>query len=505
MIRTKLDSGRSHTPARKRPLHPTRGHLTPGASQTQPPVTLATEPASRAAHRHERFPLVKTAVRVSLATVLAAVLACAALPTRADESGIRAALERPGVLLSGLQRCGQSSMTVSEGSQCLTGWSVNHLLLDTATRLATERGQSVFGEHFRVVSSLTYSPEGSGLAGGLDVVLPLQVASPALSGAAATEPSALFLQQGVTRWVDEHGSHRNDFRFGAVRRFSLSESGDTGASPGVVGVSAFVQQSREFQHTRLVGGADYAGNWGRASLNLFLPTTGWRPGRRGYEERALAGIELGVGLELTTTLSMSAAIGQWEDDDGLGGWSTNGRMSVGWRPHPWLSLGVAWNGLGTQSDARYRLAFSMPLGGTREPPRWTGLGLVGGGSSPSAVDPWRPVENVDAIQVARRQLSVESLVAGATVRFLQESAATGDRIGLEVRLPAATSRDLDLVVILGPGAGDNPAVAGVDYVDEPIAVRIGAGTSSAVVDVQLPLNAGLDETRSLSAAVTAAS
>ena len=163
-----------------------------------------------------------------------------------------------------------------------------------------------------------------------------------------------------------------------------------GASPGVVGVSAFVQQSREFQHTRLVGGADYAGNWGQASLNLFVPTTGWRPGRRGYVERALAGIELGVGLELTTTLSMSAAIGQWEDDDGLGGWSTNGRMAVGWRPHPWLSLGVAWNGLGTQSDAQvYRLAFSMPLGGTREPPRWTGLGLVGGGSSPSCR---RPVE-----------------------------------------------------------------------------------------------------------------
>ena len=461
----------------------------------------------RAVRRHERIPLAKTAVRVSLATVLAAVFACAALPTRADEPGVWAAFDRPDVsLLSGLQRCGQSSTTVSEGSQCLTGWSVNHLLLDTATRLATEQGEAVFGAHFRFVNSLTYSPEGSGLAGGVDVVLPLQVASPAPSGAAAPEPGALFLQQGVTRWVDEHGSHRNDFRLGAVRRFSLSESGENGASPGVLGVSAFVQQSREFRHTRLVGGADYAGSWGRASLNLFVPTTGWRPGRAGYEERALAGIELGVGLELTTTLSVSTAVGQWEDDDGLGGWSTNGRMAVGWRPHPWLNLGVAWNGLGTQNGAQvFLLAFSMPLGETREPPRWTGLGLAGGGSAPSAVDSWRPVENIDAIQVARRQLSVESLVAGAAVRFLQDSAATGDRIGLEVRLPAATSRDLDLVVILGPGTGDNPAVAGVDYVDEPIAVRIREGTSSAVVTVQLPLNAGLDETRSLSATVTVAS
>ena len=322
-------------------------------------------------------------------------------------------------------------------------------------------------------------------------------------GAAPSETGAFFLQQGVTRWVDVHGLDRNDFRFGAVRRFDLS---DEAAASGIVGVSAFVQQSREFHHTRLVAGSDYAGKWGRGSLNLFVPTTGWRTAKTGYEERALAGIELGLKLDLTTTLSMSTAIGQWEEEDGLGGWSTNGRMAVGWRPHPWLDIGVAWNGVGTLNDDKaIRVGFSMPLGETRRPPRWEGLGLVGGGPEPSAIDPWTPIENVGVIQVARRASENDQLVSGATVQFLQDSASTGDQIGIEVVLPDVTSSDLDLIVTLAPGTGDNPAVPGVDFVDEPIPVTILAGTSSAVVTVQLPLNAQLNEARSLLATVALAS
>ena len=276
--------------------------------------------------------------------------------------------------------------------------------------------------------------------------------------------------------------------------------------PGVLGLSAFVQQSREYQHTRVAAGADYGGKWGRGSLNVFVPTTGWRPGQMGYEERALAGAELGFKLDLTTTLSMSTAVGQWEDDDGLGGWSTKGRMAVGWRPHPWFNIGVAWNGLGTHGDTReLRLAFAMPLGGMRKPPQWEGMGVVGGGATPSSIDAWSPVENLGVIQVARRETVSEQPAPEATVRFLQESASTGDEIGVEVSLSAVTSHDLDLVVTLSPGTGDNPAAPGVDYIDEPIPVTIRAGTSSTVVTIQLPLNAALNEARSLRATVTVAS
>ena len=45
MVRAKLNSGcRYSTPVRERPLHPTRSQFTPEASQTQAPVTPATEP-----------------------------------------------------------------------------------------------------------------------------------------------------------------------------------------------------------------------------------------------------------------------------------------------------------------------------------------------------------------------------------------------------------------------------------------------------------------------------
>ena len=48
MVRTRLNIGcRYSTPVHERPLHPTRSHLTPEASQTQAPVTPATEPEQR--------------------------------------------------------------------------------------------------------------------------------------------------------------------------------------------------------------------------------------------------------------------------------------------------------------------------------------------------------------------------------------------------------------------------------------------------------------------------
>ena len=49
MVRARLNIGcRYSTPVRERPLHPTRGQFKPEASQTQAPVTPATEPGRRA-------------------------------------------------------------------------------------------------------------------------------------------------------------------------------------------------------------------------------------------------------------------------------------------------------------------------------------------------------------------------------------------------------------------------------------------------------------------------
>lgn len=437
--------------------------------------------------------------RVLRLAAIATVAAFGLQPASADVPGTWPGLERPvESVLSGLRDCGDAlGEGMPQGSNCLLGRSVDRFLLDALTRLADRQGQEAFGERFGVFSSMSYAPSGNGLAGGVDVVLPL-MSSP--SSGAGPESDAFFLQQGVTRWVDGRGTGRHDIRLGAVRRFDLA---DTGAQSGVLGISGFVQQSHEYRHTRLVAGGDYAGKWGRGSLNLFVPTTGWRPAHTGNEERALAGLELGLRFDLTSTLSMRTAVSRWEDDDGLGGWSTDGRMAVGWSPHPWLDFDVAWNGLGRAgSDHVFRFAFSMPLGERRRPPAWQGLGLVGG-NPPPAVDPWSPVDNIAAIRVASRRTATTR--PGASVRFLRDSAYSGDRIGLEVTLPAAARVDTDVVIALAPGPGGTPAIAGVDYVDEPIRVTIPAGRSSAVVTVQLPLNSGLDEARSLSATARLAS
>ena len=455
--------------------------------------------------------------RFSLAVVFTLVVVFGVLPVEAEEFSLWHASDRTGVSsLPGLPGCGSAlNNGLSEGAECLTGWSVNHLLIGAVTDYATKKGQEVFGKNFRIVNSLSYTPEGSGLAGGLDVIMPLPLTSSSFSGSAPSQFSAFFLQHGVTRWVDDFGSVRNDIRFGAVRRFDML---DFGAASGIFGVSAFVQQSLEFQHTRIVAGADYTGKWGQGSLNVFIPTTGWRADYIGYEERARAGIELGLKLDITTTLSMRTAIGQWEDDKGLDAWSTNGRIALDWRPHPWFNIDVGWNGLASHSDTpAIRLAFSMPLGKSDNYPRWEGLGFFGGSPKPSDIDPWSPVENIGVIQVARREevarrkevaqheIASQSLVSEAKVRFLQENANSGDQISIEVLLPAVTSRDMHLVLTLGPGSGDKPAVPGVDYVDEPIAVTIGAGTSSAIVTVLLPLNAESTESRSLSVTLSLAS
>ena len=48
--------------------------------------------------------------------------------------------------------------------------------------------------------------------------------------------------------------------------------------------------------------------------------------------------------------------------------------------------------------------------------------------------------------------------------------------------------DVRLVARLAPGSGDNPAVAGVDYVDQPYEITVPDGSASGRVEVQLLFN-----------------
>ena len=77
----------------------------------------------------------------------------------------------------------------------MAGWAVNHLLLDAAIRFANTQGQALFGEHFRIVNTMGFSPFEGRVSGGVDVVLPL--ASSTLSGTAQSGTGAFFLAQFV--------------------------------------------------------------------------------------------------------------------------------------------------------------------------------------------------------------------------------------------------------------------------------------------------------------------
>ena len=386
------------------------------------------------------------------------------------------------------------------GARCL-GDRLGGFLVDEAARLLTEQGQGVFGEHFRLVHRVSWSPLGQGLAGELDAVFPLAFRGGVQTGAGeALHGSAFFFQKGVTRWTDAHGFRRHDLRFGTAWRFTLPHF----AGADVVGATALVQENVERGHQRFVLGTDYAGRWGRASLQHYLPTTEWRAGRAGYEERAVGGTELSVRLDLTTTVSLDTAMGRWERDD-AGRSALDGRLGLGWKPHPYLRLD-ARTGIGSGADAgAFMLSLNVPFGGPRKRARWEGLGTFAlAGDDTTAADLWRPVENVGRIRTIERVARQDTDLDGVTVRFLQPSAATGGTVAVEVALSAPATADLRLSVRLAPGSGDSPAVAGVDYVDEPALVTIAQGATSGRATFQLLDNPALATDRTLSVTVTRA-
>ena len=154
--------------------------------------------------------------------------------------------------------------TISEGTRCLFERGLN-FALGRGTELADEYGKEAFGEYFQVVGSLRYSkgPLGAQLQGDLDVVVPL-VSSEPISGESALG-SALFFQQGITRWWDTYGSLRNDMRQGLVYRFPVSEKSDS----DILGISILHLFNAEQRHEVLVHGFDYAGKWGERLIPLL--------------------------------------------------------------------------------------------------------------------------------------------------------------------------------------------------------------------------------------------
>ena len=435
-----------------------------------------------------------TRMTLALAAVLSPALFAG--PSHAVESVVGWAWERTGTCL---EPVAGDAGDLAGGTRCV-GNRMGGLLLDGAVQLMTEQGKATFGENFRIAHRMSWSPFGNGLTGDLDMVVPLAATGAARAGAdlEALHGSAFFFQHGVTRWTDEHGLRRNDVRLGTAFRFTLPSF----AGGDMFGASALMQENVERGHQRLVFGTDYAGRWGAAELHHYIPTTDWRVGRPGYEERAVGGTELSLRFDLSTTLSLDTSVGRWERDD-AGRTTVDGLLGIGWQPHPYFRLD-AGTGFGSGADSgSFMLSLNFPFGGPRRLPRWEGLGTFGVADTARDADMWRPVENVGRIRTIER-VAQRTQAGEFSVRFLQSSAPSGDTIELEVSLSAPASEDVRLIVRLAPGSGDNPAVPGVDFADEPATITIRKGATSERVTFELLDNPDLDTARTLTVNVTRA-
>ena len=437
-----------------------------------------------------RYSLVVSAVTLSFAL--------AGSPAHADQSSPIAT----GGVPSWLGTCATAfENTPSLGSRCIA-YQAGSVLANQVAPLVNEQGRALFGDGFGVVQRLSWSPNGNGIAGNLDAIIPLAsfggAASLSEGRTGVADASALFLQHGVTTWTDRHGFRRNDLRHGTVYRTALSET-------AIVGFSAFLQENIERGHQRLVTSIDYAGQWGIGWLQHFSPITGWRLGRAGHEERALGETELGVRLKLTTTLSADAAMASWESNAYGHDRVLEERLGLGWRPHSWLSFNAGWGKELGQGVGNVLVKFAMPLGNARRPARWEGLGTLGVAST--SLDIWRPVTNVAHIRTVERATggaAAETDAPAVSARFLQDVASSGDTIDIEVLLSSPASQDTPVQVRLLPGGGNNPAVPGVDYVDEPLLVTVPSGYTTARTTAQLIQNDGLSTPRTLAVAATLA-
>ena len=347
-------------------------------------------------------------VPMSSATVVVAVsLALGFVSVQADDEP-QGVFDQWGARAFAMESCARALEYSEDGTSAALDCARDRAvagLFNVAFGALDQHGKSLFGEHFYLEHHFDYSAAGGGVSGELDAVIPINSFA-SMTGDRVTR--AVFLQNGVSTWRDEHGFKRNDIRLGVVHRMAMFEHPEA----GVWGASVFFQQNAERGHGRIVTGLDYSDPWGSGSVSYFMPVTDWRDGRLGHEERALEGTEFELRTDVTNAVELSAAAGYWENKYGAEDWITRGRLGLVWQPHPWVGLRGNWEDIGTADDSLgLHAVVAIPFGGRNaQRGEWRGLGRRMNPDDSGSFDPgtiWNSVDNIGQIDVATRQDSSE--------------------------------------------------------------------------------------------------
>ena len=393
--------------------------------------------------------------------------------------------------IANLDGVAAAEQAVDRASVCAVD-NTAQFIFDRSADYFGQRGKQLFGQGFHIQQSLQYSAAaGDKVRGDLDAVIPLRM------GVAANNlPSgALFLQNGISRWTDQHGFARNDTRVGLVRRFQAD-------SENLFGISAALQQNLERGHERRVFGLDYVGRFGKGYVNHYAAQTDWLAGRNGFQERAIGGKEIGVSLAPTTAIKLDLSVGDWDSQTEIGESVIRNRVALAWQPHPyWRFSGDYSDGNQVDAHKSMRIAFVKPLGKHRAKAQWVGFG-VARNEQVQSDDMWRTVASENRIEVVERKMPAREVRSGdVALHFLQDKAATGTTIRIQASVAAPAANELRVLVQLSPGGGENPAVAGEDFPVAPIEIVIAQGSTAGVVQVAIPINPEIKSERRLRAEI----
>ncbi|MCY4033289.1 MAG: inverse autotransporter beta domain-containing protein [Hyphomicrobiales bacterium] len=353
------------------------------------------------------------------------------------------------------------------------------IVIDTIENALMAGGVELFGEGFRIDSSIGYDfGDYEGIKGDLDAVIPLLHIG----------RHVLFAQPGAVFWTGIEKEERIDGNFGLVYRNELTKD-------LVGGVSFFYDQDFQIGHSRISGGIDLQSHALLLGANYYHVLSEVEDGREGFIEEAVDGMDLRMAIE-KDIVRAEASVGYWDytgeesggQEDPQSGWQTSMGIDFGVRVMPGVFVEAGWekhkDDLVLDERIFAGLAFRFSLPDLK--------GASYGDGSMSA--------NLYKIVDREKRILYEERVAGPTVSIVRtgsETIAADEEVtvAVDVQLSEVLAEDVTINLV-GSGtatySGDyTVSVGGTDctgITEDDCQVTITAGQLSPSGDVEITIN-----------------